>query len=98
MTLEEQERAAYIANASTAPILGALIDATQVADELQVELDDLPSESQREQDATDLAHLREFFYDCFRALGAHYPCPEFSSDYDKSIILDAIRRGEGGIE
>ena len=36
----------------------------------------------------------EFFHDCFARLGAHYPCPEVTSDYDKSIIFNAIERGE----
>ena len=36
----------------------------------------------------------EFFHDCFARLGAHYPCPEVTSDYDKSVIFEAIERGE----
>ncbi len=40
----------------------------------------------------------EFFHDCFARLGAHYPCPEVTSDYDKSVILAAIEKGEGVAE
>ena len=36
----------------------------------------------------------EFFHDCFARLNEHYPCPEVTSDYDKSIIFAAIERGE----
>ncbi len=40
----------------------------------------------------------EFFHDCFARLGAHYPCPEVTSDYDKSVIFAAIEKGEGVTE
>jgi len=36
----------------------------------------------------------QFFYDCFARLNGHYPCPEVTSDYDKSVIFEAIERGE----
>jgi hypothetical protein len=36
----------------------------------------------------------EFFHDCFARLDGHYPCPEVTSDYDKSIIFAAISKGE----
>jgi hypothetical protein len=37
---------------------------------------------------------KEFFFDCFARLAGHYPCPEVSSDYDKSVIFGAIEKGE----
>jgi hypothetical protein len=37
----------------------------------------------------------QFFYDCFDQLAKRYPSPDFSSDYDKSVIFDAIQKGEG---
>jgi len=95
-TLAELERAAYITgDTRTADMLGAIIEGVEGIDSRQEELDGLPSEKQREQDAADLGHLKEFFYDCFRSLNANYPCPDFSSDYDKNVIFEAIRRGEG---
>ena len=36
----------------------------------------------------------DFFHDCFARLNDHYPCPEVTSDYDKSVIFEAIERGE----
>ena len=36
----------------------------------------------------------DFFHECFERLGAHYPRPEVTSDYDKSVIFEAIERGE----
>ena len=40
----------------------------------------------------------QFFHDCFARLNAHYPYPSVTSDYDKSIIFNAIERGEGVTE
>ena len=36
----------------------------------------------------------QFFNECFARLNEHYPCPSVTSDYDKSIIFEAIERGE----
>jgi hypothetical protein len=38
--------------------------------------------------------FKEFFYDCFARLAGHYPAPDISSDYDKSVIFSAIEKGE----
>ena len=38
--------------------------------------------------------FKEFFYDCFARLAGHYPAPDVSSDYDKSVIFAAIEKGE----
>ena len=40
----------------------------------------------------------EFFHDCFARLNEHYPCPEVTSDYDKSVIFEAIEKGERASE
>ena len=40
----------------------------------------------------------QFFNECFARLNGHYPCPSVTSDYDKSIIFNAIERGEGVAE
>ena len=97
LTLEpaEAERIAYAEGFTMAAELFKRIDdLTAERDALQAELDDIPSEKERNQDAHDLEHLKRFFYDCFERLSAHYPCPEFSSDYDKNVIFEAIDRGE----
>ena len=41
---------------------------------------------------------KEFFYNCFDFLGGYYPAPSVTSDYDKSVIFNAIERGEGVTE
>ena len=98
----DAERMAYSEGFVTAAKLFARIadleaerDALQdELDDLQAELDDIPSEKERNQDATDLTELKEFFYECFNRLPGHYPCPSWSSDYDKSVIFEAIEKGE----
>lgn len=97
LTLEpsEAERIAYAEGFTMAAELFARIDElTAERDALQEELEDMPSKAQQNQDAQDLEHLKRFFYDCFERLAGHYPCPEFSSDYDKNVIFEAIERGE----
>lgn len=37
---------------------------------------------------------RDFFYACFEHLKGGYPGPRVSSDYDRQVIFDAIRKGE----
>ena len=82
LTLTEQERAAYISgDTRTAELLDC-------ADRLE-SLEDAPNDD----DMQELRELRQFFDDCFECLGAHYPCPEVSSDHDKLVIFDAIRKG-----
>lgn len=91
----EAERIAYAEGFTMAAELFKRIDELErERDALQEELDDLPSKAQRNQDAQDLDHLKQFFSDCFDRLAGHYPCPEYSSDYDKNVIFEAIERGD----
>jgi molecular chaperone GrpE (heat shock protein) len=93
--IEHLERAAYATgDTKTAELLSRIADLQSEVERLEAILDDLPSEKQRDQDASDLIELRQFFYDCFEHLDGHYPCPSFTSDYHKSVIFEAIQRGE----
>ncbi len=95
LTLEERERFAYMAGDNqTASLLGDVLDLEDERNTLQNQLDDIPNEDERNRDARDLELLKDFFYECFRRLNGHYPCPDWSSDYDKSVIFDAIEKGE----
>ena len=90
LTLTEQERAAYISgDTRTAELLGDVDHLKQENERLDGALNDAPNDD----DMQELRELRQFFDDCFECLGAHYPCPEVSSDHDKSVIFDAIRKG-----
>ena len=106
LTLEEQERAAYISGDTRA---AELINMAQRLDDLENETgqfaEDIPAMVEAVNDAgglkrlaeklEELEELRQFFSDCFEMLGAHYPCPSVTSDHDKQVIFDAILKGEG---
>jgi outer membrane murein-binding lipoprotein Lpp len=101
LTTEEQERAAYMAGDTRAAELLA-----QIA-QLEAERDALAEELENVKDAAaddslerwenengDAEQYKEFFFDCFARLAGHYPAPDVSSDYDKSVIFAAIEKGE----
>jgi hypothetical protein len=91
---EEAEQLAYAEGFTMAAQLFARIaDLEAERDALVGQLEEIPSEKERNRDAQDLEQLKEFFYDCFQRLPGHYPCPSWSSDYDKSVIFDAIEQG-----
>ena len=75
--------------------------------ELEAERDTLTEELEAAQDAAAEDSLqswenengnpddfKEFFYDCFARLAGHYPCPDISSDHDKSVIFESIEKGQ----
>ena len=35
----------------------------------------------------------DFFFSCFERLAGHYPAPSVTSDYDQSVIFEAIEKG-----
>ena len=104
LTYEELERAAYISgNMALADAMHAAATLERIEDDLPYGFDfDTPLDDQIEKrveeetakNCPDYAEYREFFYDCFQRLDGHYPCPSVTSDYDKSIILAAIEKGE----
>lgn len=90
--LERLEREAYMAgDTDRAALLAAvleLIDERECFEEMEEELRNLKEETQ------DHEAYKSFFEDCFDRLDGHYPCAEVTSDYDQSVIFDAIERGE----
>ena len=54
-------------------------------------ISDLESDIKR---MPDYSEYVAFFNDCFTRLNGHYPCPSVTSDYDCSVIFDAIENGE----
>lgn len=90
----DAERIAYAEGFTMAAVLFARIaDLESERDALRAELEDIPSERERNKDARDLEQLKEFFYDCFRRLAGDYPCPSWSSDYDKGVIFETLDKG-----
>jgi hypothetical protein len=106
LTLEEQERAAYISgDTRTADLLVQAHRLEELEETTGEDAEDIPAIVEAVNDAgglkrlaeklEELEHYRQFFTDCFEMLDGHYPCPEVTSDRDKQVIFDAIRKGEG---
>ena len=106
LTLEEQERAAYIAgDTRIADLLTQADRLAELEDATLEDAEDIPAIVEAVNDAgglegldeklEELRELRRFFEDCFECLAERYPCPSVSSDHDKSVIFGAIRKGEG---
>ena len=105
-TLNELERAAYLAgDTSLAAGFAAIDDLNNVLNDADLTLDRM-IETQIEEkldkalndNCPDYAAYKRFFEDCFERLDGHYPCASVTSDYDRSIIFETIKRGEGATE
>lgn len=101
LTTEEQERAAYLAGDTRTAELFARIaeleaERDQLAEEIEAAKDAAADDSLKhwENENGDPEQYKEFFFDCFARLAGHYPAPDVSSDYDKSVIFAAIEKGE----
>lgn len=97
----EAERIAYSEGFTMAAELFARIAELEAErDALAEELEDLKDKAAEDS----LTHwenqngnpdqYKEFFYDCFARLAGEYPAPSVSNDYDKSVIFEAIEKGE----
>jgi outer membrane murein-binding lipoprotein Lpp len=101
LTTEEQERAAYMAgDTRAAELLAQIAQLEAERDALAEELENLKDSAaddsleRWEKENGDAEQYKEFFFDCFARLAGHYPAPDVSSDYDKSVIFAAIEKGE----
>lgn len=101
LTTEEQERAAYLAgDTRTAELFARIAELEAERDALTEELENLKDSAaddsleRWENKNGNPEQYKEFFFDCFARLAGHYPAPDISSDYDKSVIFSAIEKGE----
>ena len=107
-TPNEQERHAYMAGHTRLAEAYAAMDTlerldqdlphgfdfeTPIDDQIEDHVDD-----EIEKRCPNYAEYKQFFEDCFERLAGHYPCPSVTSDYDCSVIFDAISKGEGVAE
>jgi hypothetical protein len=101
-TLNELERDAYMAgNTPLAAGFAAIDDLDNVLNDADLTLD-RTIETQIEEkldkavndNCPDHAAYKQFFEDCFKRLNGYYPCASPTSDYDCSVIFNAIERGE----
>lgn len=97
----EAERIAYAEGFTMAAELFArIVELEAERDQLAEELEDLKDKAaedsltQWEKNHGPVEAYKEFFFDCFARLAGHYPAPDVSSDYDKSVIFAAIEKGE----
>lgn len=94
----EAERIAYAEGSTMAAgLLARIAELEKENEELEEKIanDSLSEWNRRNGDAE---QYKGFFYDCFYRLNGRYPAPDVSSDHDKSVIFEAIERGEGGAE
>ena len=73
-----------------AALFYALADSLELIEDQSDKISELEETNIR----ADYSAYKEFFENCFARLGGHYPCPEVTSDYDCSVIFDAIEKGE----
>lgn len=93
----EAERLAYSEGFPMAAQLFARIAYLEAErDALESALDDARNESleQWERYNGPADAYKNFFFDCFARLNSHYPAPSVTSDHDKSVILEAIQKGD----
>lgn len=96
----EAERIAYAEGFTMAAELFARIAELEAErDALAEELENLKDKAaedsltQWENQNGPADEYRQFFNDCFERLAGHYPRPSVTSDYDKSVIFEAIEKG-----
>lgn len=95
-TIDDLEIAAYMAcDTDRADLLARVAELEAQVEALEMEIEETETLEGWEKNHGPAQEYWAFFHDCFAALDAHYPAPNVSSDYDKSVILDAIRKGEG---
>lgn len=92
---DELEREAYAAgNVGLAKAYARISELEVEKEELQDQIDSTETLENWERLNGPASAYYEFFYECFYRLGAHYPAPSVTSEYDKNVIFEAIERGE----
>ena len=94
-TVEQFEREAYQAgDTKVADLLDLVSQLVSIVNEQDEKIDRTETLEQWENKNGSADDYKEFFESCFEQLGAHYPCPSVTNDYDKSVIFEAIQLGE----
>ena len=91
LMLEKARSAEFAGDDEKAALYAALAEIQESHDRMAEDYD----ENKRTVEIqADYKGYKEFFFECFERLSAHYPAPSVTSDYDKSVIFDAIQKGE----
>ena len=92
MTTETQ---AYLdGNIELADALARIAELESEVEALEEKIEGVETLESWEKNNGSAQEYYEFFHDCFARLNDYYPCPEVTSDHDKSVIFEAIDRGE----
>jgi hypothetical protein len=95
MNYSELETRAYLAgDTATAELLDRIAFLESEVDRLEAQIDDTTTLEQWEDNNGPADAYKAFFEGCFERLDGHYPCASVTSDYDCSVIFDAISKGE----
>ena len=96
----EAERLSYSEGfTSIAELFARIADLEAKMDALEEELEDLKDKAAEdslacwEKNHGSADAYKQFFEDCFGRLDGYYPAPSVTSDYDKSVIFEAIEKG-----
>ena len=93
--LSEAEREAYSSgDTDKALLIARVIELLEDNESLRQQIDDTETLESWEKKNGPAYEYVQFFHQCFEHLNGHYPCPNVTSDYDKSVIFEAILRGE----
>lgn len=102
LTFSELERLAYIGGfPSLADKYQKCADFDNAQENTYLDVDDTLNDQVDDQIAVavekqcpNYAEYKQFFETCFEMLDGRYPCPSVTSDYDCSVIFNAISKGE----
>lgn len=93
--IEALERAAYCSgDCEKAELLGLVAELKSQIEALEEQIEDTVTLEEWEKRNGPAYDYVQFFNECFQRLGAHYPAPSITSDYDKGIIFEAIEKGK----
>jgi hypothetical protein len=93
--LEALERAAYCSgDCEKAELLGLVAELKSQIEALEEKIEDTVTIEDWERRNGPAEAYKTFFYECFERLHSHYPAPSVISDYDKSVIFEALEMGE----
>lgn len=90
--MADLERAAYNAgDTEKAQLIAIVARLTEQNEFLEDRVSELETDIKK---YDDFEQYHDFFHACFERLNEHYPCPSITSDYDQSVVFDAIQKGE----
>ena len=95
MNYSDLERAAYLAgDIALTEAYARIMELESEVEKLEETISNTETLAGWEENYGSAQAYYAFFHECFDRLNGHYPCPEVGSEYDCSVIYQAIERGE----